>query len=132
MEEFEGQLNCLGENTEKYITFLVPIQKEVMRIEIINGEEITKTISYRLQLIDSARFIAGSLSNLVEDLAEGIHKIKCTNCNNCCPEYTNAKDDLTEYKCLCCSKKFDENLKKRFTNTYKNANHDIYNFILLL
>ena len=24
-KEFDGQLECLGENTEKYITFLVPI-----------------------------------------------------------------------------------------------------------
>ena len=38
-------------------------------------------------------------------------------------EYTNVKDDLIEYKCLCCNrnyqKKFDENLKKCFVNTYK-------------
>ena len=26
-EEFERQFTCLGENTEKYITFSVPIQK---------------------------------------------------------------------------------------------------------
>ena len=30
-EEFEKQLTCLGENTGKYITFTVPIEKEVMR-----------------------------------------------------------------------------------------------------
>ena len=28
-EEFEGQVECLGENTEKYITFSVLIQKKV-------------------------------------------------------------------------------------------------------
>ena len=33
VEEFEGQLTCLGENTEKYITFSVPIENEVTRIE---------------------------------------------------------------------------------------------------
>ena len=32
-EEFEGQVNCLGENTEKYIIFLVPVEKEVTRID---------------------------------------------------------------------------------------------------
>ena len=32
-EEFEGQITCLGENTEKYITFSVPIEKEVSRID---------------------------------------------------------------------------------------------------
>ena len=28
-EELEGKFTCLGENTEKYITFSVPIEKEV-------------------------------------------------------------------------------------------------------
>ena len=28
-EEFEGQFECLGEYTKKYITFLVPIKKEL-------------------------------------------------------------------------------------------------------
>ena len=32
--------------------------------------------SYILQFIDSAKFIASSLSNLVNNLSEGIHKIK--------------------------------------------------------
>ena len=31
-EEFKKQFTCLGENTEKYITFTVPIEKEVTRI----------------------------------------------------------------------------------------------------
>ena len=33
-EEFKGQFECLGENTEKYITFSVPIKKEV-----VNGKK---------------------------------------------------------------------------------------------
>ena len=28
-KEFEGQFECLGENTEKYINFSVPIKKEL-------------------------------------------------------------------------------------------------------
>ena len=48
----------------------------------------------------------------------------------------NFKDDLIEYKCLCCNKnyqrKFDERLKKRFFNTYKFSNHDNKKLILLL
>ena len=40
-------------------------------------KDITKTISYELLFIDCVRFMASSLSNLVDNLAEGIHKIKC-------------------------------------------------------
>ena len=29
-QEFEGKFKCLGENTEKYITFSAPIKKEVV------------------------------------------------------------------------------------------------------
>ena len=74
-EEFKKKFNWLGEITEKYITFTVPIKKEVTKIDKI-GEQITKHISYILQLIDSTRCIASSLS-LVKNLSEGIHRIKC-------------------------------------------------------
>ena len=32
-EEFKKEFTCLGKNTEKYITFTVPIEKEVTRVE---------------------------------------------------------------------------------------------------
>ena len=37
-------ITCLGENTEKYITFSVPIEKEVTRIDK-NREKNTKNLS---------------------------------------------------------------------------------------
>ena len=39
-------------------------------------KELVETKSYRLQFIDSSWFIASSLSNLVDNTAEGIHKIR--------------------------------------------------------
>ena len=42
-KEFRKQLTCLGENTEKYITFTVSIGKEVTKIDK-NGEKIHITI----------------------------------------------------------------------------------------
>ena len=36
-----------------------------------------KTISYKLKFVDSARFMASSLSNRTNNLTEGIHKTKC-------------------------------------------------------
>ena len=69
-------MNVLGENTEKYKIFSVPIEKEITKIDK-EGNESVATISYRLKFIDSARFMATSLSNLVDNLKEGIHKVKC-------------------------------------------------------
>ena len=56
--------------------FTVLIEKEVTTIDK-NGEEVAKHISYILQLFDSPKIMTGSLSNLVNNLSEGIHKIKC-------------------------------------------------------
>ena len=50
--------------------------------------------------------MTSTLSNFVYNLAEEIHKIKCTSCNTCCLEYTNAKDDLVEHKRLCCNNNY--------------------------
>ena len=44
------QNTCLGESTEKYITFKVPIEKEFTRTDK-NGEKITKTIDYNLLIV---------------------------------------------------------------------------------
>ena len=40
-KEFEKQLTCLEEKTEKYLTFTVAIEKEVARSDK-NGDKITK------------------------------------------------------------------------------------------
>ena len=84
-------------------------------------KKFKKCMSYILQLIDSTRFMASSLSNLVNNLSEGIHRIKCEFGHNnkkcetcgikykychCFLEYANFKDDLIECKCLCCNKNY--------------------------
>ena len=53
-KEFEGRLECLGENTEKYIIF-------VIKKDLDNG----KTITYKIKFIDSFRFMSRSLSSLL-------------------------------------------------------------------
>ena len=42
--EFEGETECLGKNTEKYKTFFVPAEKEVAKIDK-DGNESVVTIS---------------------------------------------------------------------------------------
>ena len=61
-------------------------------------------------------------------------RIKYKDCE-CCLEYTSVKDDLIEYKWLFRNrnyqKNFDENLERRFANTYKFSNHDINKFFFV-
>ena len=68
-EKSGEQFVCLGENTEKYIAFTVPIEKEV--------KGLLKRKKALQKFIDSARFMASSLSNLINTYAEEIHQIKC-------------------------------------------------------
>ena len=75
MKEFDGNFECLGENTEKYITFLVPIKKKIENKDI--------EITYRIKFIDSYRFMAMSLSKPIDNLSEGLHNNKCLDCKSC-------------------------------------------------
>ena len=69
-EEFEGEFECLDENTEKYVTFSVPVKKEITKKDKNDNDKITK-ISYKIKFIDSYRFMSTSLSNLVGNLSKG-------------------------------------------------------------
>ena len=66
--EFDGNFECLGENTEKYITFSVPIKKRIDNKNI--------DITYKIKCIDSFRFMTTSLSKLVDNLTDNIHNDK--------------------------------------------------------
>ena len=46
-----------------------------------NGEKSVKTMSYKIKIFDSMRFTVTSLTKVVDNLSEGIHKIKCKDCN---------------------------------------------------
>ena len=121
-----ANLYVLGENTEKYFNFSVPIKKG-----LANGESIT----YKIKFIDSFRFMTSSLSNIVGNLSKGLH------CNKCiyfkfCLDYMSVKDDQLIFRRFECKKNyekdFDEELIKRFANIYEFCNEDINKFILLL
>ena len=76
-------------NQRKVKTFPVSIEKEVIKI-YEDGNESVITVSYKIKFTDSARFMASSLSNLVDNLAEGIPEIKCKGCN-CFLQYKSVK-----------------------------------------
>ena len=94
-EDFKGQFECLGENTEKYITFSVPIKED----------DNSKKITYKLKFIDSYRFMQSKLSDLVDNLSK-INKKGCSKCMRkkleC--DYIGFKDNRLRYKCKKCKK----------------------------
>ena len=67
-EEFKCELNCIGENMEKYIPFSVPIKKEYN-----DGQ----TIAYKRSFIDSFRFMSTSLSELADNMFGNFNSIEC-------------------------------------------------------
>ena len=73
--EFESKFNCIGHNMEKYITFSVPIKKEVINYD---GEK--KIITYKLKFIDSFRFMSDSLSNLADNTSGIYNTIERKSC----------------------------------------------------
>ena len=75
VKEFEGNFECLGENTEKYITFSEPIKKKIENKDL--------EITYKIIFIDSYRFMSSSLSKLVDNLSEGMHNNKFLDCYSC-------------------------------------------------
>ena len=122
----DGQFECFGENTEKYIAFSVPIKKEL---------DNSKTITYKLKFIDSFRFMSTSLSSLVDNLSDGFHCNKCIDCKSSL-DYMITRDDQLIFRCFECKKNyqkvFNEDLINRFASTYEFCDKDINRFILLL
>ena len=129
-EEFKGQFECLGENTEKYITFSVPIKKEHN-----NGE----TITYKIKFIDTCRFMQCKLSSLVDNLSE-INNKDCKTCmerknikSEC--EFIGFKNNRLNYRCKECngtSNKSINDLTEKFPRMHKFCNGNLNKFVMLL
>ena len=83
--------------------------------------------------------MASSSSKLVDNLSEGIHNNKCSDCVSnldyikITAERKNEKLVLQCYNCKQrYKKKFNKELIKRFASTYSFCNNDRNKFILLL
>ena len=89
----------MGENTEKYLTFSVPINKE-----LDNG----KAITHKLKFIDSFRFMSTLLSKLVDNLSK-IYKKEYKGCGernqikSVC-SFIGLKNNKLNYECKECKK----------------------------
>ena len=130
-EEFKGELDCIGENMEKYITFSAPIKKKC---------DDGKTITYKLRFIDSFRFMPTSLSELVDNTSGIFNSIECKSCiekikinSECC--FVGLKNNRLIYKCKECKEEWKRpinELIEKFPSIYQFCNGDLNKFVLLL
>ena len=75
------------------------------------------------------------LSKLVDNLSEGIHNNKCSDCKSNLYYMRITKNKKSLLKCFNCNiyhkKKFNNDLIKKFKNTYSFCNNDLNKFVLL-
>ena len=125
-KQFYGQLQCLGENTGKYITFSVPIIKEL---------DNNKTITYKLKLIvldlcqPHYQVLLITYLKFISKVCKERRKIKSI-CN-----FIGLKNDKFNYECKKCKKRLLKpinELIQKFPNVYKFCNGDTNKFVLLL
>ena len=110
-------LICIGENSEKYITFKA----------IIN----TDLIEFKLKFIDTFGFIPFSLDSMVNNLTE---LNQCKECGKECNNYVRINNTI-KYSCNKCKKvsyKPISDLIKRCSNVYSISNGDLDKLLLLL
>ena len=125
-----ASITCLGDDTEKYITFKIPLKKE---------NEDRKFITYKLKFIDSFRFMNRSLSDLVDNLSE-INKQQCLKCKEIKNQSIDCKlivyaNNRLIYKCVECKNKSYKPIApliERFPSTYQFCGGDNNEFVLLL
>ena len=97
-EEFKGELEYLGENTEKYISFSVPIKNE---------HDNNKTVTCKIKFVDTCRFTPSKLSDIVENLSEINNNnwktcIERKNIKSEC-EFIRSKNNRLNYRCKECN-----------------------------
>lgn len=112
----------LKKNKKMYITCSLSLQKE-----LANG----KIKTYEIKLSEGIRFMKNSLSNVVDNIPEELHKRKCKDCK----EYVNVKDGLLVFNCSDCNKNYKkvyEDLAKILENTYRFCDGDVNQFCLML
>ena len=107
VKEFDGNFECLGENTEKYITFSVPLKTEIK-----NKNKIIE-VTYKIKFIDSFRFMSSSLSKLVDNLSEGLHNNKCLDCESSL-DYIKTKNEKLILKCFNCKTYYEKDFNKEY------------------
>ena len=112
---------CLGESSEKYITLSVPFKTN-------------KSMTCRLKFIDSFRFMASYYGYLINNLTDQLYNI-CFDRKSPL-DYMVFKDNKVVFRCFECKKNisedFNNELTKRFKNTYQFCETGINKFLMLI
>ena len=138
--EFKGELNCIKDNMEKYITSSVPIEKECNNKNNNNSNKKKKTITYKLKFIDSFRFMPFSLPELVDNTSGIFDSIEYKSCieklkinSECC--FAGFKNNRLIYKW----KEYKEEWKRLLNKLIENfpsiclfCNGNLNKFVMLL
>ena len=124
VEEFKGNFDCFGENTEKYINFSVPIKKELNN---------NKACIYQLKFIDSFRSMSPSISSLLDNLSEinkkeSINEIMLASLSS----HTDNLSEINKKESEINKKESVNKLIEKFPTTYQFCNKDLDKFLLLL
>ena len=97
----------------------MPIKKRIENKDI--------EITYKIKYVDSFRFMATSLSKLVDNLTEGIHNDKCIKCKSNL-SYMKVTDKKLIFRCFDCKNNYEKEINKelveRFSNTYEFCDKD--------
>ena len=131
-------MKCIPLNTNKYMSFSVPIKKEV--IESVNNKK-KKVITYNIKFMDTARHNNNrALSTLVDNSSE-LYECKCEeksdkNINLKIKEVQDSSRYIYIYTiCKLCKFTNDQTLDKlkhKFPSSFKLSNNNMDKFFLLL
>ena len=120
-------------NTNKYISFSIPVKKEIKE----QKEQKKKVITYNLKFIDTEKHMNSALSTLVNNSSE-INKCNCEEDKDkrvkTKIKKVNSKERVIT-RCNTCNSKESQlvsELIKKFLNTYKLCDESSKKFILLL
>ena len=133
-EEFKGkEFECLGENTEKYISFSMPIKKE-------REKDSGETITYKIKFIDRCRSMSSKLSNLVGNMSGIFNSIEYKSCiekikinSECC--FVGSKNSRLVYRCKECKEEWKRliiELIEKFPRMCKFCKGNLNKFAMLL
>ena len=142
-EEFKGQFEYLGENTEKYITFSIIIKKEhdncktsTCKLKFMIAIDLR---TFKLKFIDSYRFTQSKLAGLTDNLS-GISDKERKSCmerkkikSEC--DLIGFRNNRLAYKCKECRKRCSKLINEAVRNfpiRYQFCNGDHNKFALLL